>query len=147
MKFGAPVISVRQTRRGILQIRHFQRISRYDRQSLHCRHYVTVKHNLGHKGWFMRSFLYFIFFSPSLLFYSILFSSLSLSLSLSLFFSLSVRYPFVFVFARSLPDTFVNPVHESRGQLISVTRYNSAPPPFPLPRPSPPKKTIGISRE
>lgn len=139
MKFGAPVISVRQTRRGILQIRHFQRISRYDRQSLHCRHYVTVKHNLGHKGWFMRSFLYFIFFFPSLLFYSILFSSLSLSLSLSLFFSLSVRYPFVFVFARSLPDTFVNPVHESRGQLISVTRYNSAPP-LPPPPPLPPEE-------
>lgn len=134
MKFGAPVISVRQTRRGILQIRHFQRISRYDRQSLHCRHYVTVKHNLGHKGWFTCFFFIFYFFlSPSpLSFHSIFFASLPLS-----FFSLSVCYPFVFVFARSLPDTFVNPVHESRGQLISVTRYNSAP--F-SPLPSPPEE-------
>lgn len=47
VKFGAPVISVRRTPRRILQIRRFHRISRYDRRSLHCRHYVTVKHNLG----------------------------------------------------------------------------------------------------
>lgn len=46
MKFRQPVISGRQTRRGMPQIRRFQRISCYDRRSP-ARHYVTVKHNLG----------------------------------------------------------------------------------------------------